>query len=57
VVVAGGVVSGTWGLDDDTARVTWFREAGRAPKKALDSEVGRLSPLVGRDLGIEVSLG
>lgn len=57
VVVAGGVVTGTWEIDGDTARITWFREAGRAPKKALGSEVERLSPLVGHDLGIEVSLG
>ena len=57
VVVAGGVVAGTWDLDRDTARITWFREAGRVPKKALGSEVARLSPLVDRDLGLEVSLG
>ena len=29
VVVAGGVVSGTWTLDHDRVRVAWFREAGR----------------------------
>ena len=57
VVIAGGVVAGTWDVDRDTARITWFREAGRVPKKALGSEVARLSPLVGRDLGVEVSLG
>ena len=50
VVVAGGPVSGTWELDGDEVRVAWFKEAGRAPRKALESEVARLSSILDRDL-------
>ncbi|HUF01035.1 MAG TPA: winged helix DNA-binding domain-containing protein [Gaiellaceae bacterium] len=50
VVVVGGVVCGTWELDRDLARVAWFGEAGRPPRKALDAEVARLSSILGRDV-------
>ena len=50
VVVVGGVVSGTWELDGDQARVAWFREAGRPPRVALGAEVVRWSTILGRDL-------
>jgi DNA glycosylase AlkZ-like len=50
VVVVGGVVRGTWELDDDEARVTWFRESGKPPRRALRAELGRLSSIVGREL-------
>ncbi|MCI0634260.1 MAG: winged helix DNA-binding domain-containing protein [Actinobacteria bacterium] len=56
VVVAGGPVSGTWELDGDDVRVAWFKEAGRAPRKALDSEVERLSSILDRDLRATVSV-
>ncbi len=39
VVVAGGVVSGTWELDGDDVRVAWFREAGKPPRMKLEGEV------------------
>ena len=32
VVVAGGVVCGTWELDGDDVRVAWFAEAGKPPR-------------------------
>ncbi len=54
VVVAGGVVAGTWDLDRDEVRVTWFAESGRPPRKALDEEVARLSTIVGRDLRLTI---
>jgi hypothetical protein len=54
VVVARGVVRGTWELDRDTVRVAWFEEAGKPPRKALGAEVGRLSELLGRDLRADV---
>jgi hypothetical protein len=55
VVVARGSVAGTWGLDGDLVQVAWFREAGRPPRRALVGEVARLSTILGRDLGLEVS--
>jgi hypothetical protein len=57
VVVAGGVVSGTWELDGDQVKVTWFKEAGRPPRKALGAEVGRLGSILDRDLGVAIGLG
>ena len=57
VVVARGVVSGTWELDGDTARISWFPEAGRVPRAAIGGEVDRLSTLLGRDLYPAVTIG
>lgn len=50
VVVAGGVVSGTWEPDGSEVRISWFREAGRAPRAALEAETRRLSDIVGAEL-------
>jgi hypothetical protein len=50
VVVAGGVVRGTWDLHGDDARVAWFREAGNPPRRALREEVARISSILGREL-------
>jgi hypothetical protein len=50
VVVAGGVVSGTWELDDDRLRVAWFPEAGRMPRTALLDEVARMGDRLARGL-------
>jgi hypothetical protein len=50
VVLAGGVVRGTWELDSDRVRVAWFGEAGRPPRAALRAEVSRLSSILERDL-------
>jgi hypothetical protein len=50
VVVAGGVVSGTWELDGDRVRIAWFREAGRQPRALLEAEVARLASMLDRDL-------
>lgn len=57
VVVAGGVVRGTWELDGNHVGVTWFREAGRPPRKALEAEVERLASILGRDLAPAISVG
>jgi len=54
VVVAGGVVCGTWEMNGDRASVSWFGEAGRAPLKLLHKEVDRLSTIL--DSGLELSL-
>jgi hypothetical protein len=36
-------------------RVTWFEEAGRMPRHALQEEVGRLSSILDRDLELAVA--
>ena len=56
VVVAGGVVSGTWTVDGGTARIAWFREAGRAPRGALEAEVARFASLLDRDLDATITI-
>jgi len=55
VVVSGGVVAGTWELDEDHVTVDWFGEAGRAPSKVLPAEVERLGDIVGRGLRLKVT--
>jgi hypothetical protein len=56
VVVARGTVAGTWELNGDLLRVSWFNEAGRIPQRAISGEVARLSAILGRELGSIVSL-
>ena len=54
LVVVGGVVSGTWALNQDRVEIQWFAELGRAPTAALGAEVERLSGLIGRPLALVV---
>jgi len=54
VVLAGGVVRGTWGRTGDRILVAWFKEAGAVQRAALQAEVKRLSTMVGRVLRLEV---
>ena len=56
VVVARGVVSGTWELDGDRLRVAWFRESGRPPRRLLAAEVATLSSLLDADLRLAVTV-
>jgi hypothetical protein len=56
VVLVGGVVRATWGLDGEEARIAWFAEAGRPPRTALRAELLRLSAIVGRDLRPAIDL-
>ncbi len=55
VVVAGGVVCGTWELEGEQVRVAWFREAGSLPGNVLKAEVARLSSILDRDLRATIS--
>ena len=55
VVLAGGVVHGTWQLAGDRVLVAWFKEAGAVPRTALRAEVTRLSTILARDLRLEVN--
>jgi winged helix DNA-binding protein len=54
VVLAGGVVRGTWAVSGERAQVAWFREAGAVQRTALQAEVKRLSTILGRELRLEV---
>ena len=54
VVVAGGVVAGTWELDGPTIRVAWFAEAGRPPRRRIATEVERLSSILGMDHALSI---
>jgi hypothetical protein len=56
VVVAGGVVTGTWELDGEQVRIAWFEEAGRPPRKALREEVDRLGAILDREMREEITL-
>jgi DNA glycosylase AlkZ-like len=56
VVVARGSVCGTWKVDGDRVAVSWFREAGRPPRTALEAEVVRLSSIVERELGAAITI-
>jgi hypothetical protein len=56
VVVQGGVVRGTWELDGDSARISWFAECGSPPNEGLDEEVARLSSILARRLAPEIQL-
>jgi Winged helix DNA-binding domain len=51
LVVAGGVVAGTWSLSGDAVTVDWFAEAGPVPHAALADEVARLAGTIARPLG------
>ncbi len=53
LIVAGGVVSGTWVRDDDALRLTWLGPGPR-PDTDLAEEGRRLSTLLGRDLRVEL---
>ena len=57
IVVAGGVVSGTWELDGDAVRVAWFREAGKPPRGRLEAEVKRLGATLDRRLALSLKPG
>ena len=56
LVVARGVVAGTWTTRDGRLAVTWFGEAGRAPRTALGDEVRSLSSFLGRSLELSVAI-
>lgn len=50
LVIAGGVVSGTWSGKDDEVEVTWFEEHGAPPRDTLEEQVERLATTTGRPL-------
>ena len=56
VVVAGGVVCGTWGVDRSTVRIDWFQENGQPRQRELEAEVERLESILRQPLEPAVSL-
>jgi hypothetical protein len=50
IVVAGGVVAGTWRLTGDAVVTSWPADAAACAPEHLDHEVGRLARIVGRPL-------
>lgn len=50
LVVAGGVVCGTWSARAGEVEVTWFDEHGGPRQKALDEQVEGLGAVLGRPL-------
>lgn len=55
LVVARGVVAGTWTIRDGLLRITWFGESGRVPRTALAEECARLSSFLDRPLDLSVA--
>jgi len=51
LVVAGGVVVGTWSVRQDHLTVTFFADAGRPSSDALDEGIARLGASLPRPLG------
>lgn len=54
IVVAGGIVAGTWDIEGDVLRVGWFREGSAPPRAALEREAKRLGSILDRSLRLEV---
>lgn len=50
LVIAGGVVKGTWSAKGGDVEVTWFEETGALPRQALEEQVDRLATITGRQL-------
>jgi hypothetical protein len=50
IVIAGGVVAGTWSVTGDRVVAAWFAEAGPPTRDALAEEVARLATILDRPL-------
>ena len=57
LVLARGVVAGTWKLRGERLDIAWFKESGRVPRAALDQEAAALGRLLDRRLDVVVELG
>lgn len=52
LVIAGGVVSGTWAVTAEQVTVAWFEENGKPPLGALEEQVARLAGILDRPLSL-----
>lgn len=50
LVIAGGVVSGTWSRKGDEVEVAWFEGNGAPPRTALEEQVDELATMTGQPL-------
>ena len=50
LVIAGGVVSGTWSRKGGEVAITWFEANGAPPRQALDEQADRLATMAGQPL-------
>ena len=57
LVLAGGVVAGTWTRKAGTLAVVWFGEAERPDQDLLGEEVLRLAVILGTELALNVTSG
>ncbi len=55
LVIAGGVVSGTWSARRGEVTVNWFGELGAPPREPLEQEVSRLAGVLERPLRATVT--
>jgi hypothetical protein len=57
LVIAGGVVRGTWSTKGQTMTVTWAEDAGRVPRKAIAQEAERIGGILGRERALRIDVG
>jgi hypothetical protein len=55
LVVAGGMLSGTWAMKGDALAIDWFAEAGEPPRAELAKEVARLGAILARELRLTLA--
>jgi len=56
LVVARGVVAGTWTVRAERLDVNWFTDSGRVPRTALEHEAATLARFLDRPLDLAVAL-
>jgi hypothetical protein len=56
LVIARGVVAGTWAVRGERLEIAWFGESGRVPRTALDQEAVRLAAFLARPLELVVAV-
>lgn len=55
LVIAGGVVSGTWSAKGSAVTVTWFDRNDAPSRQALTEQVDRLAAVLGRPLSLHIA--
>ena len=57
LVLAGGVVAGTWTRKAATLTVAWLGEADQPDRDLLEDEAERLAAILGTELDLDVRAG
>ncbi|HUR15824.1 MAG TPA: winged helix DNA-binding domain-containing protein [Candidatus Limnocylindrales bacterium] len=55
IVVVGGVVRGTWEMGMGTVSVSWWKESGKPPSRAIEVEAARIGRIRGEKLQVAIS--